>query len=236
MNLTDIRNKTYFLTSTNISSFPDANLIVEANNAYDRVTSLIMQSDGRWEWDDQNNVDLPIATAALVANQQDYTLAITHLEVTRLEVLDNAATPTWHKLEPIDQKDVFNRALITNTSNPYGATPYFYDKIGNSFFLYDAGMNPAPNYSQAASLKLYFKRPPSYFVVSDTTKAPGFNSLYHELIPLWCAYNYAIANGKANASLLMAQIQLKEDALKSDYSVRDKDDHVRLQARPMRWN
>lgn len=213
------------------------NLVVEANNALDRVTSLIMQSDGRWEWDDENNTDLPIATTSLVSGQQDYSLAITHLQITRVEIQDNV-TPTagWHKLSTIDQKDIFDDALenfpgVTDAqSSSTNGLPLYYDKLGNSLFLY-----PAPNYSQTASLKVYFKRPPSYFLTSDTTKSPGFNSLYHELIPLWVSYNYAIANGKGNANLLMAQIQLKEDALKGDYDLRDKDDQPRLQARPMNW-
>ena len=230
MTLDQIRAKTYFLTSTNASSFPDTSLIPEANNALDRVTSLIMQSDGRWQWDDENNTDLPIATTALVAAQQDYTVAVTHLQVIRVEVKDNV-TPTsaWHKLLPIDQADVYDQSLTDFLKS--NGLPRFYDKIGNSFFLY-----PAPDYSQSASLKLFFKRGPSYFVTGDTSKQPGFNQLYHELIPLWISYNFAIANGKENANLLMQQIVQKEDALKDDYSVRSKDDHISLQARPMRWN
>lgn len=234
MNLTDIRNKVYFLTSSNISSFPDANLVIEANNALDRVTSLIMQSDGRWEWDDENNTDLPIATTSLVAGQQDYSLAITHLQITRVEIQDNSSTPKWHKLVPIDQKDAFQQAITPGVAATYGF-PTYYDKLGNSLFLYGPGLEGAPNYSQAASLKVYFKRPPSYFVTSDTTKSPGFNSLYHELIPLWVAYNYALANGKENGALIMQQIQLKEDALHDDYMQRDKDDRPSLRARPMSW-
>ncbi len=219
----------YFLTGGNSTSFPDAQVIVEANNALDRVSSLIMQADGRWQWDDQNQTDLPIATTTLTASQQDYTLAVTHNQIVRAEVKDNASTPTWHKLTPIDQADVFDQSLTSFMSTV--GLPTYYDKIGNSFFLY-----PAPSYTQAASLKVWFKRPPSYFLTSDTTKSPGFNSLYHELIPLWVAYNFAVANGKGNANALMEQIQLKEDALKEDYALRDKDDRLQLRARPMNWN
>lgn len=230
MTLDQIRSKVYFLTSSNVNQFPDANLVIEANNALDRVTSLIMQSDGRWQWDDENNTDLPIATTALVAAQQDYTLAVTHLQTIRLEVKDNV-TPTsaWHKLMPIDEKDVYDTSLTDFLKT--NGLPQYYDKVGNSFFLY-----PAPDYSQAASLKIFFKRGPSYFTTSDTTKQPGFNQLYHELIPLWVAYTYAIANGTANATLLMNQIMSREDALRDDYAMRSKDEHISLRARPMNWN
>ena len=229
MTINDIRTKAYFLTSSNSSSFPDTQLIAEANSALDRVASLIMASDGRWQWDDENNTDLPIATTALVANQQDYTLSVTHLQITRVEVKDNNTTPSWHTLQPIDQADVYSQSLTDYLNSP--GLPVYYDKIGSSFFLY-----PAPDYSQAASLKIYYKRPPSYFTTADTTKTPGFNSIYHELIPLWIAYNYALANGKANGDKIMQQIQIKEDALREDYALRSKDDPIRLKARPMRWN
>jgi len=228
MTINDIRTKTYFLTSTNASSFPDATLIAEANNALDRVASLIMSSDGRWQWDDENNTDLPIATTSLVSGQQDYALSIAHLKITRVEILDNAATPAWHKLLPFDQADLGDTSLSGYLNS--NGMPAYYDKLGNSVFLY-----PAPNYSQAASLKVYFQRAPSYFTTSDTTKSPGFNSLYHDLIPLWITYNFSLANGKNNANQVYAEIQLKEDALREDYALRSKDDHIRLKARAMNW-
>lgn len=213
-------------------------MTVETKTAMDRVVSLIMQSDGRWQWDDENNTDLPIATTSLVSGQQDYTMSVSHLQITRVEVKDNAATPNWHKLQPIDQVDVYDTSL-TDYLNTNGL-PKYYDKIGNSFFLY-----PAPDYAQSASLKIWFKRGQfSYFDYAtnkfadgsgSASSTPGFNALYHELIPLWNAYNFAIANGKSNANAIMAQITLKEDALKDDYSVRSKDEHISLQARPMSW-
>lgn len=223
MNYTDIVTKTYFLTSTNASSFPAASLLVEANNAFERIVSLIIQADGRWQWDDTNNTDIPIATTDIVANQQDYSLSTTHLELTRAEIKDSNGN--WNLLNPIDQTDVFNQSL-TDFMKTAGL-PIYYDKIAASVFLY-----PKPNYSQAASLKLYFQRGPNYFVLGDTTKTPGFNTLYHELIPLWISYNFALANGKENAQGLYTQIQLKEDALVADYALRAKDDHPRLRARP----
>lgn len=222
MQFQDIVNKTYFLTNTNASSFPIAQLTVEANNAYERVVSLILQSDGRWQWDDNNYTDLPIATTGLVTDQQDYSLSVTHLEITRVELLDQ--TGNWQLLKPIDQVELFNSSLTDFMKS--AGTPTYYDKLANSILLY-----PKPNYTQAASLKVYFKRPPSLFVVSDTTKVPGFNSLYHDLIPLWAAFNYATANGLSNASLLMNQITQKEDALKEDYALRAKDEHIRLAPR-----
>lgn len=227
MQYTDIVAKAYFLTSTNSTSFPIAQVTVEANNALERVASLIMQSDARWQWDDSNNTDLPIATTGLVANQQDYTLAVSHLDILRVEVQDTNGS--WRKLIPIDQADIYGTSL-TDFMKTAGA-PYYYDKLGASVFLY-----PKPNYTQASSLKIWFQRGPSYFAVTDTSKSPGFNVLYHDLIPLWIAYNFALANGKENGSNLGAEIKSKEDALQEDYALRAKDDHNGIRARPQRWN
>jgi hypothetical protein len=223
MTYTDLVNKVYFLTATNSTSFPAANMVIEINNALDRVVSLILHSDGRWAYDDSNNTDLPITTTDLVQNQQDYSLSVAHLEIARAEVQDSNGN--WLKLEPLDLTDVFNQSLTDFLKT--ASLPVYYDKIGTSVFLY-----PKPNYAQTASLKLWIDRGPNYFVSSDTTKVPGFNALYHELCALWPAYNFALANGRSNATQLLAAITAKEDSLKEDYALRAKDDHPRLKARP----
>jgi hypothetical protein len=211
MNKTQINNRIYRFTKTNINSYPMADMTDDENVALDRVASLIMKADNRWQFDDTNESDLPIATTALVSGQQDYSLDISHLDVTRVEIQDTNGK--WHLLKPIDQSDVPHESLAQFAQNR--SRPEFYDKIGNSVFLY-----PTPSYGQAASLKLWFKRGPSYFLTTDTTKTPGFNALYHDLIVLWPSYDYAVANGMANANQIFTAIELKEAALTNDYSTR----------------
>lgn len=222
MTYNDIKSKIYLLTKTNATSFPVADLTILANNALDRVASIIMKSDGRWQWDDTNQTDLPIATTGLVTDQQDYSMDVDHLEVTRVEIKDQNGN--WVLIDPIDQQDLYDQSLTDFLKS--SGQPRFYDKIGNSFFLY-----PKPDYTQAASLKVWFKRGPSYFTTSDTTKTPGFSTLYHDLIPLWVSYDYGLANGSSNVNLLMQEIQRKEEALREDYSLRAKDEHIKLSAR-----
>lgn len=217
MTYSQIKSRVYLLTKTNVVSLTDADFVLYANSAYERVVSLIMQSDGRWQWDDSNQTDLPIGTTTITTDQQDYSLAVTDLQITRVELKDTDAN--WRELIPIDQTDVYDTSLtdLYKTSN----VPVYYDKIANSIFLY-----PKPNYTQAASLKIYFKRPPSLFASTDTTKVPGFNSLYHDLISLIIAHDYAIANGLPNANLLEAEVMKKQEALQEDYALRSKDEHL----------
>jgi hypothetical protein len=226
MTLSDIQNKIYFYTKTNASSFTNADMLIAINVALNRVSSLILSADERWEFDDTNQTDLPIATTNLVSGQQDYSLAAAHLTIDRLEVLQPNGT-TWSLLDPIDQQDL-KRGQRTALAQyfPTAGTPIQYDLIGNSFFLY-----PKPNYSVSAGLKVYFTRGPIEFSSSDLstgTAAPGFNSLFHELIPLWVGYDYAIANSLPSASGYFAAIQMKEQAIKDFYGNRNRDSRPRF--------
>lgn len=222
MTITDIINKVYLLTNTNSTSLSSANALLLVNNAYERVASVIMKADGRWQWDDNNNTsDFPIATTDLVSGQADYTLTVDHLEILRVELSNPGGTFTL--LTPFDQVD--KQTSLTQLGTETG-TPTQYDKLGASVILY-----PKPNYNYTAGLKIYFQRGPSLFSSADVstgTKKPGFSSLYHDLIPLWASYDYAVAKGMNNINQLYSEIVKKEDALKLDYSMRSKDEKIKL--------
>lgn len=220
MQYSDILGKFYFLTATNATSVPAATAVILANNALEHIEALINNSDERWVFDDTNNTDYPIATTNLVSNQQDYPLATTQLSIDRVEMLDPTGL-NWLLLKPFGQHDIRFQALGQFLKTP--ATPLMYDKLADSIFLY-----PIPNYSMSAGLKIYFTRTPVYFVSTDTTKTPGFNPLYHDLISYWMAYEFAMANGKNNATQLWQAIQLKEQSLYDFYGQRSRDERPRF--------
>ncbi len=223
----DLKSKARFLTSTNSSSFVDADIVILANNAVEHIEALINQADSRWEFDDTNQTDLPIATATVTSGQQDYSMATTHISIDRVELKDSSGN--WRKLKPIDQHDIRFQALAegeTTRTAAYFATngiPLEYDKVGNSIFLY-----PVPNYTQTSSLKIYFTRPPVAFVVGDTNAQPGFNPIFHDLVAYWIAYEFAIANGKGNQNTLFQAIQEKEQHLYDFYGQRSRDERPRM--------
>lgn len=220
MQIQDIVNKVYFLTKTNSDSFTAADMLILINNAYERVASLILRSDGRWQWDDSNfTTDFPIATTNLVANQADYTLATSHLKILRVEMAVDSALSGWTRLESYDSSDEDDS--LTQQATVAGV-PYRYDVLGASVLL-----DPKPSFSATAGLKVYFQRGPDNFTaaqVTTGTKQPGFNPLYHDLIPLWVSYEYLYANGMPTANNILAEINRKEEALQADYGQRNKDD------------
>lgn len=202
------------------------------NEALNKVATLIMQCDGRWQWDDNNNTDFPIATTDLVttlgSEQQDYSFPVTFLKITRVEVLDEAGN--WNLLKPIDQADIYDQSLTDFLKT--AGRPLYYDKIANSVFLYPKPLATAV--TSTAGLKVWFQRPPSYFTVSDTTKVPGFNSLYHRLVAIIASKDYATVNSLSVLGSLAkgtGLVTMEANAIQSmqdDYSMRNKDEHARF--------
>lgn len=200
------------------------------NEGLNRVASLIISSDGRWQWDDNNNTDFPIGTTTLVDSQQDYSFSVNFLEISRVECLD--VNGNWKLLKPIDQADIYDQSLTDFLKT--AGMPQFYDKIGNSVFLY-----PKPSSTSVTTtngLKVWFQRPPSYFAVSDTTKQPGFNSMFHRLVALIASRDYAMSKGLSNAKSLAELVQQGEDSIAETYMLRNKDEHIRLGVRQFNFN
>lgn len=222
MTTSDIVNRIYKNTKTNATSYDAPTMLIDINVAMNRVWSLVNRTDEKWQVDDNNNIDLPIATTATVSGQQDYSLSISFLTIDRVEIMD--LTGNWTQLQQFDQSDLKNSSLTQFLKTP--GTPTQYDVSGASVFLY-----PAPNYSQAASLKIYYTRGPVEFTSADVstgTKQPGFNSLFHDLVPLWVSYDYWLVNNPAQTTGFLGEIQRKEQELIDFYGGRDRDGRPRL--------
>jgi hypothetical protein len=210
-----------FVLGTDSTSYPIAQKTRNINSWYNRVASLIMRADSRWEWDDNNRTDFPIATAALVANQQDYAITgASFLNVLKVEIKDRNGN--WTALSPISLDDKRNES-ITDYQKTAG-TPIEYDKFGNSIFLY-----PKPSYSQDASLKVFYQRNVSLFSVDDTTKVPGFAENFHRILSYGASYDYCLAYSLiSRVPILREEIAKLESGLIDFYSERAKDEKTTL--------
>ena len=210
--------------STKTIDFTAADIVSSINAYYNEVVSIILSSDNRWEWDDNNFTTLPVSTANLVSGQRDYGItAATFLDLIRLEMKDSSGN--WIQLKPISYSDKRGTAM-TEWAKTDG-TPHSYDKVGNSFILY-----PTPNYSSTAGLKVYFQRPPSYFANDDTTKVPGFNPLYHRYLSMGAATDYCVVNDMTNRlKILLPKMADMRERIIDDYSRRSRDEHIKMKLR-----
>jgi hypothetical protein len=220
-----------FTLGVTISSTGDYNIkdyARNANRALDRAVQIIITADGTWQFDDNNQTDMPWATADLVASQNDYTIASTHLEITRVEAKDSDGN--WTKLQPFDQTELYSSSLTDFNSTD--GKPMYYDKIGESIMVY-----PAPAAGVTGGLKVWFTRPPSYFSAdgTDTTTEPGFASIFHRYISICASYDFASIKGFQIAATLREQKALMEEEMRNFYSRRAKDEKITIKARPVNY-
>src|SRR3990167_4292414 len=189
--IADINTWARFLSDSDTGSYTAANLLIAVYQAYEEVVSLLLRSDGRWQFDDNNFTTFPIATTTLVNSQPDYTFDTTHLKTLRVEIKD--ASGNFYQIEPIDIDDIQGGIATTEFFETDGR-PVYYDKQGSSLWLYPAPDNGV-SVTLADGLKVYFQRTADIFTsaqVTTGTKQPGFASPFHMLLAYKAAKSYCV--------------------------------------------
>lgn len=168
------------------------------NRALDKVTYELLSSSNTWQWDDYNRTDFPEALTNLVSGQGDYSLDVSHLVVREVQIKDESGQ--WYKLSPIDETtfDITDNHISIEERFSEDGKPRYFDMVANSIILY-----PAPDYAQDDSLKLKTQRGHEYFATSDTTKTPGFASIFHGIVSAVACAEWAVINDHANAKNLV---------------------------------
>lgn len=225
MTIADINTFARFLCDADTTSYTAANLLITVNQAYEEVIVKILDADGRWQWDDTNRTDLPIGTTTLVNGQQDYAFDTTHLKILGVSVKD--VNGNFYKLQPIDTDDIGGDIDRTEFLETAGR-PLYYDKIGNSVFLYPKPDNGI-SVTLVSGLKVYFQRTADLFTsaqVTTGTKNPGFASPFHMLLAYKAALPYCLNYKKDRVPGIVNEIAKLEKDLVKFYSKRDKDERV----------
>ena len=207
-----------FFANADLTTYLINDLTRNINRWYATVVSDILSADGRWQWDDDNQIDLPRGTTGLFSGQQQYNFANNWLEVERVDIQD--LNGNWNTLIPLDQSDIKE---AYNAFDMTPGTPEAFDVDGPNIFLF-----PAPNYTQAASMKVFFHRSPIYFVPTDTTKVPGFAEIYHRILSMGAASDWCIAKDLSRYTALMNQITQMRSDLKGFYATRNQFEKPRI--------
>lgn len=223
MDYTTLQADVDFLVDTDSNTYSIADKTRNFNMALDEVTGIIIGCDGTWQWDDTNYTDLPIGTTTINANQLDYSFDDEYLTIQAIEV--KGTDGKWTRLKPIDLYPEYNqqsKSSITDYLSTPGL-PQYYDKVGESFFLY-----PPANYTQEESLKAFYQRKAQAFETNDTTKKPGFALHLHRFLSFSVAYDWAIAKTHPKANWLAGKKEEYKQMIKAFYSKRTKDETKRM--------
>jgi len=209
------------LDTSDTTSYVIADFTRNANQALRETNQDIWQATGEWEFDDSNYTTLPSAKRDMTASTSNYLIPSYAQKIDRLQVLD--VSGDWHVVTPFD-KGMTKEAL----EELYSTTglPEYYDLVGNSIVLY-----PTPDATTCTltqGLELFFSREFDDFLVTDTTKEPGFVKDFHRMISLRSALTWAMPRGIAIISSLQNQISSMKDSMKIFYGSRDRDLRVRI--------
>ena len=165
------------------------------NVAWDEVVAELYKADPNHKWDDTTNSDFPIATTALVANLDHYTMLDSSLVIYRVRV-KNADGSSWITLDPKI------RSELTDSELSATGTPDKYFKLGEAVFPL-----PVPNYGIVAGMELSFQRGGNHFTITDTTSSPGFNSQFHHILSIKASKRYALANGMSEKVTMLNDME-----------------------------
>lgn len=223
MTFTQLVNESRRLVKATDVAYPIADVTESINRALDSAVSLIRQSEGRWQWQDTNDSVAPYSsTTSITTGTNQIVIDPTYERIQRVTIKRPGDT-TFTKLKPFDVSDPLCLDMYNTGST---GVPTHYDKMGKYFVLY-----PTPNYTQANSFQVFYEQGPSYFTVSDTTKTPGIEPLFHRYLALSAAYDYAMINLTKVADKIRQEMTLMEKRMQDFYMHRDKDDKPKLSVR-----
>lgn len=201
-----------FSCGSTSATYLSADKLRNCNIHYQDVARVIWESAGDWEYDDSNSTDFGIATANIVANQQDYELPATCQRLQRVEV-------DGELYKPIGLHDM--ELATSEMAGPY------YDLVGRSIFLY-----PTPSANSTSGLKVFFDRDVTALdSVSDT---PGFATAFHRILSLGSSIDF-VRNQEERNHFIALKSRL-ENGLKRFYGKRNLQQPSRIKpAGKKRW-
>lgn len=197
------------------------------NDAYGRYAILALMSDNSWQFDDNNYTDFPIGNTDLIANQPDYTLNNSQVIIDQVEIRDPTNT-IWFDVPELDEREFpLNHFSQSQYNNNVAAIPRQHVKKGNSIYLY-----PTPVYSVPQGLRVRFKRPPSYFVPTDTIKQPGFNRMHQNYLIDYATWKYAMARNMNNIVKMFQPVVIRweQEDIPNSYNTRSLEKPRRLKS------
>lgn len=223
MTIGDISTKITNLTNCDTTQYSNANRLIDINIWYRNLETEILKSQDSWDFDDTNNTDFPIITTNLIANQQDYSLPVSTLEIKRAEITFDGVN--WYPLNAFDNGSRL-KSLATNSLSDFVTTNPYYDVQYGSVFLY-----PIPTSNVTAGLKLWVTRTVTDFTLSDLTtgtKLPGIDPLFQDIIAYGTAFDFCMSKGLPQTNNLKVVLDEKLTNLRNHYSRRAKDEKMSM--------
>lgn len=166
-----------------------------ANSAqFDLMRAIMRHRDG-WDIDDTTYTDYAIATTPLVANQRDYPFPTNLLKINRVDISYDGTN--YYRVNPIDSAEIgYGIGNDEKVDEKFSVTEPRYDVRANSLFLYPRA-DSADGY-----IRIEYDREIDKFETTDTTKEPGIDETFHDLLVLNIKLRWAVAQDMEKAKNL----------------------------------
>lgn len=221
MTLKQLIDRITFYTSLDENIYLASDRLVAINNSYDRLHSIILDSQDEWDFDDSNIDELPIATTDLIASQDMYAIPDTLYRLNKVEINYGSG---FIKALPLDLNENFlsedELLARANVSTPY------YRIFGQTIQFY-----PKPTAEVSNGLKLYYDRAITHFTSDEYTTGtvkPGLDQLWHDYISLGASVDGAIKYSLSNLNVLETKLQEMEQRIRRYYGKKTTDRKLKL--------
>jgi hypothetical protein len=236
MTLGDINTKVLALTHADTTSYPDATMLIDINMWYQKIVSMIFESQDDTDFDDQRNTNYPIVTTPMVAAQRDYAIPVSEqvLKIKRVDITYDGTN--YYRATPFDngvaQWGMGNAA--NEDSNFIQASPQ-YDVQYNSIFIYP--LPTAANVSAGGQIRIEWERAVTPFsqsadynaaAMSTSVSVPGIDLPWHPMIAYGAAYEFANANNLPQLGNIKQDLVDWEARLRVAYGRKDLDTQMAL--------
>lgn len=235
MTLGDIAIKARNLVNTNTTNYSDALLLIDINIWYQKVATMILESQDDADFDDARNTTYPRKDIALVAGQRDYPIPVAEkmLKLKRVDISYDGVN--FYKAEPIDISQIdygIGKSTSTvqenNLDNLFPKTSPRYDIKAGSLFIYPRASTA--DVAAGATMVAEWSRQVTPFVtadytsvLTDSTVVPGFDDPFHPILAYGPAFEWAQSRNLPQAKALQADLIDYEVRLKQAYSNKNRD-------------
>lgn len=231
MTLGDINLKTLQLLHTDSTGYTDAQMLIDLNIWWQKIVSMIFESQDDTDFDDQRNTTYPIVTTPMVAAQRDYAMPVSEgvLKLKRVDVTYDGSN--YFRATPFDDGvPQWGQGNPTaEDSNMIKAAPR-YDMKYNSLFIYPLAI--ASDVSAGATIRVEWERAVIPFsktadypsdTMSTSTTVPGVDLPWHPMLAYGAAYEYANAANLPQLQNIKQDLQDWEARMRIAYGKKDLD-------------
>lgn len=249
--LGDIANKSRALTQTDVNQYSPANLLIDINLWYQKIVSMILESQDETDFDDIRQTKYPTATRLLVAAQRDYAFstaswtlmgkegaagtsgqALLPLKVKRLDIAYDGVN--YFRATPVSDGEIITGlgTELTTDQNYIKQAPA-YSIHDNSVWTFP--MATSTDVTAGAIMRIEQERAIIPFTTSDyttdpndSTVIPSIDSPFHMMIAYGAAHEFCNSKLMPQAEIYKKELEDFELRLRAAYGRKQLDRETAL--------